>query len=62
MKDLETVIHTDEKSTISVDTWDEGVWLHLIFRRGTASAILTREEAQALVAGLQAILAAEVEA
>lgn len=58
MKDLETVIHTTEKSAISVDRWDEGVWLHLAVHRGSAMAILTREEAQALVVGLQKILEA----
>jgi hypothetical protein len=35
---------------------EEGVWLHLLHRYGTAYTVLTREQAEELVAGLQKIL------
>ena len=62
MKDLETVVHTEEQTTVCVDRWDDGVWLSIQVHGGSARTILTREEAERLVQGLQAILDAEVEA
>ena len=61
-QDLETTIHTQERTSVSVDRWDDGVWLSIQLHAGSARTILTREEAARLVQGLQAILAAEVEA
>ena len=61
--EIETVIKTEDGVRVSIDSWDEGgAWLHLSMRNGTASAVLTREEAQKLLAGLQAVLAEEVAA
>jgi len=58
--EMETVIHTEDNVRICVDSWDGGgAWLGLQLRGSTASAVLTREEALAMLAGLQAILAAE---
>ena len=61
--EIETIIKTEEGVRISIDSWDEGgAWLHLSMRHGTASAVLTRSEAEQLLAGLQAVLAQEVTA
>jgi hypothetical protein len=62
MTDIETIIHTDEGVRVSVSDHDEGVWLHLSLRHGTAFAVMNRDEAERLMAGLQAILAQEVAA
>ena len=60
---METTIKTEDGVKVSVDSWDDGgAWLHLSMRHGTAAAVLTREEAQKLLAGLQAVLAEEVAA
>ena len=62
-EELETTIHTEEGIRVSVSEWDDGgAWLHLILRGSTAHAVLTRKEAEQLLAGLQAILAKEVSA
>lgn len=61
-EDLETTIHTKERTSVHVDQWDDGVWLSIQFNAGSARTILTREEAARLIQGLQAILDAEVEA
>jgi hypothetical protein len=48
---------------VSVSEWDDGgAWLHLQGRNANMSTVLTRDEAQQLLAGLQAILAKEVTA
>ena len=60
---METIIKTEDGVRVSIDTWDEGgAWLHLGMRNGSSSAIFTRAEAEKLLAGLQAILGAEVTA
>lgn len=54
---METTIKTEDGVKVSVDSWDDGgAWLHLSMRHGSASAVLTRAEAQQLVAGLLAVL------
>ena len=54
---MDTTIKTEDGVKVSVDSWDDGgAWLHLSMRHGTASAVLTRAEAQQLVAGLLAVL------
>ena len=60
--EIETIIYTKENVRVSVSDHDEGVWLHLGLRHGTAYAVLTREEAERLLVGLQAVLAQEVTA
>jgi hypothetical protein len=60
---METIIKTEDGVRVSIDTWDNGgAWLHLGTRHGSSSAVLTRAEAQKLLAGLQAVLAEEVAA
>lgn len=61
--EIEVIIKTEDGVRVSIDTWDNGgAWLHMSMRHGTAAAVLTREEAQKLLAGLQAVLAEEVAA
>jgi len=61
--EIQTVIKTEEGVRVSIDSWDEGgAWIGLQMRGGSAYAVLTRDEAQQMLAGLQAILAQEVAA
>ena len=61
MNEIETIINTEAGIRVSVNEWnDGGAWLHLSMRNGTVYAALTKDEAQQLLAGLQAILAKEV--
>lgn len=63
MNEIETIINTEAGIRVSVNEWDDGgAWLHLSMRNGTVYAALTKDEAQQLLAGLQAILAKEVTA
>jgi hypothetical protein len=63
MDNIETIIKTTQGNRVSVSEWDDGgAWLHLQLRGSTAYTSLTREEAEQLLAGLQAILAKEVTA
>ena len=60
---METVIKTEDGTKVSVSQWDDGgAWLHLAMRHGTSYVVLTREEAQKLLSGLQLILPQEVTA
>ena len=55
--EIETTIETEDGIKISVGKWDDdGAWLHLSMKSGTAYAALTKNEAQKLLEGLQAIL------
>ena len=59
-EEIETTISTEHGVRVSVTEWDEGgVWLYLQGRGASMSTVLTRAEAQTLVAGLQEILAKE---
>ena len=61
--EIETSINTEHGVRVSVSEWDEGgAWMHLQGRNASMSTVLTRDEAQQLLAGLQAILAKEVTA
>jgi len=62
-EEIETTINTEHGVRVNVTEWDEGgVWLYLAGRGASMSTVLTRAEAQTLVAGLQEILAKEVAA
>jgi len=55
--EIETSIKTEDGVKVSLSSWDDGgAWLHLQLRGGTAYAVLTKDEAQRLLEGLQAIL------
>ena len=54
---METIISTESGVKVSISEWDDGgAWLHLQLRGGSAHTVLTKDEAQQLLAGLQAIL------
>jgi len=62
-QEIETVINTEHGVRVNVSEWDEdSAWLYLAGTNGSMSTVLTRAEAQALVAGLQEILAKKVTA
>jgi NAD(P)H-flavin reductase len=59
--EIEVTIYTEDQSRVSLSEWDDGgAWLKIGVRNGGAYTTLTRDEAQQLLAGLQAILAKEV--
>lgn len=62
MKDeTETTFLTEDNVRISVDQWDGGgAWLHLQLRGSSASAILSKDEAESLIAGLLSAIKSEV--
>ena len=56
-EEIETVVKTATGLSISVSNWDDGgAWISILQRHFNFSTALTREEAQKLVAGLQAAL------
>jgi hypothetical protein len=62
-KEIETTINTEHGVRVLVSEWDDnGAWLYLAGRGASMSTVLTRTEAQALITGLQEILAKEVAA
>ena len=52
----EVSIGLENYGRLSASEHEEGVWFHLLHRYGTAHTILTREQVEQLVAGLQKIL------
>jgi hypothetical protein len=60
--EIETSFNTEAKVRISIDQYDGGVWLCLQGRRAMMSAVMTRAEAEQLLANLQLVLAKEVTA
>jgi len=61
--EIEVTVKTEHGVRVSVSEWDDGgAWMHLQGRNASMSTVLTREEAQQLLAGLQAILNKEVTA
>jgi hypothetical protein len=62
-EEIETTITTEDGIRLVATEWDYGgAWLNLRTNGASMSAVLTRAEAEQLVAGLQAILAKEVSA
>tara|TARA_R110000868_G_scaffold206840_1_gene455775 strand:- start:519 stop:707 length:189 start_codon:yes stop_codon:yes gene_type:complete len=56
-EEIETVVKTATGLSISVSEWDDGgAWISILQRHFNFSSSLTRDEAQKLVAGLQAAL------
>jgi hypothetical protein len=61
--EIETIIRTENDVRVSVSEWDEaGVWMGLQASHGSFNVTLTKDEAEQLLAGLQAILEKEVTA
>ena len=57
MEEIETVLKTKTGISIAVSNWDDGgAWISILQRHFNFSTQLTRDEAQKLVAGLQAVL------
>jgi hypothetical protein len=53
----ETIVRTETGVRISVDSWDDGgAYLHFITRHGSLGVPMNRQEAQKILAGLQAAL------
>ena len=56
-EEIDTVVKTETGLSISVSNWDDGgAWISILQRHFNFSSPLTRDEAQGLVAGLQAAL------
>jgi ABC-type methionine transport system permease subunit len=60
MEEITTTIYTEKLVRISVDEYDEGVWLSLQAHGASMHTVLTRKEAEKIMIGLQEILAKEV--
>jgi hypothetical protein len=61
--EIETTIYTEDGARVHVSEWDEGgAWISMSVRGGSCYSSLTREQAEELLKGLQAILAKEVTA
>jgi hypothetical protein len=58
--EIETSFNTEAEVRISLDQYDDGVWLSLQGRRAMMGVPLTRAEAEQLLANLQTVLAKEV--
>jgi hypothetical protein len=55
--DYEFSIKTEENGTLSVSGYDEeSIWFHLMHKNGTAYTILTRDQTEVLIVGLQRTL------
>lgn len=59
---IETSLTTEAEVRISVDQYDDGVWLSLQGRRAMMSVPMTRAEAEELLINLQAVLFQKVAA
>jgi len=55
--EIETSINTEAEVRVSLDQYDDGVWLSLQGRRASMGLPMTRAEAEQLLANLQAVLA-----
>ena len=54
--EIETSIQTKDGARLGVDQYDEGIWLSLQGRRASMHVVLTRAEAEQLLANLQTVL------
>lgn len=62
MEEIETTINAESGARVFLSEWDDGVWLKIGVSGGGAYTPLTRQEAQEMLQGLQAILSKEVTA
>jgi hypothetical protein len=61
--EIDVTIQTQDESRVSLSEWEGGgAWLKIGVKSGGVYTILTRDEAQQLLDGLQAILSKEVTA
>jgi hypothetical protein len=54
--EIETSFNTEAEVRLSVDQYDDGVWMSLQGRRASMGLPLTRAEAEQLLANLQTVL------
>lgn len=59
--DYQTRIECEDHTAIYTDEWDNGLSLSVMVRGGSARAILTREQALALIDAIQFALSANGE-
>jgi hypothetical protein len=59
-EEIQTVIFSKDGVRISVDEYDEGVWLSLQGHGASMYTVITMEEAEQMMVGLQKILSKEV--
>lgn len=52
----EVIIKADNGRTVFVDQFDEGLWLSIQVQGGSAHTVLTREQAEQLLAAVQQVL------
>ena len=53
----DVIIKGQDNSSVFVDNWDDGaVWLSIQIKNGSASTVLSREQAQLLVSELNKVL------
>lgn len=63
INEIDITIHTQDTPRVNISDWyDGGARLEISVKRSNTYAFLTRDEAQQLLAGLQAILSKEVTA
>lgn len=57
-----TLIKTADGSTVFVDSWeDNGVWLSIQHRFGTAHTTFTNEQVKEMIAALQAAIKEQIQ-
>jgi len=54
--EIETSFNTEAEVRVSLDQYDDGVWLSLQGRRASMGLPMTRTEAEQLLANLQTVL------
>jgi predicted metal-dependent phosphotriesterase family hydrolase len=59
MKDLETVLNTEDGVRVCVDEFGENVWFGFQARNSTFHTQFTRTEAEQIIVALQKVLAIE---
>ena len=57
--DLEFSVSNVEGDRVFVEPFDDGVWLSIHHRRGTANTTLSKEQAREMIAALMLIVEAE---
>jgi hypothetical protein len=59
--DIETSIRAESGVYVHVSEWEDGAWIKMSVDRASIYTPLTRAEAEKLLAGLQALLAKELQ-
>lgn len=59
MSDKEFSIPCRDGDRIFVDAYDDGVWLSMSVRGGSAYTVMSREQAQEVLKALKSVLASE---